>query len=534
MAERYTTKSACARFIPGMLCIAVAACGGGGGGDSGGGGGGSWTPGVFLPSGSFAAQCSAPRSGIDPETGQAYPDVQGSVLDENNFLRSWSDETYLWYDEITDQDPAGFNNPLVYFDDLRTFTTTPSGADKDKFHFTYPTDEWFELSQSGVSAGYGAAWIILSQEIPRELVVAYTEPDSPATAPTVNLARGARVLGVDGVDLENATSSDDIDAINAGLFPSAPGEVHTFVVEDLGAAGNTREITMTSAKVTAAPVQNVKTVPSPIGTVGYLLFNDHIATAEEALMDAVEQLATAGIDELVLDIRYNGGGYLAIASQLAYMIAGDARTAGRTFEEIQFNDKHPATDPVTGAPLQPYPFLDTTAGFSSLPSGTPLPALDLQRVVVITGPNTCSASEAIINSLRGVDVEVIQIGSTTCGKPYGFYPTDNCGTTYFTIQFRGVNDKGFGDYTDGFSPLNTAVVAGEPVPGCSVADDFEHALGHPLEKRFQSALAYLENGSCPTPSGVAAPGLSKTAAPLSATDGLMPKSPWRENRILRR
>ncbi|HLU06005.1 MAG TPA: S41 family peptidase [Woeseiaceae bacterium] len=532
MTRRYATRHVAASFLAGTLCLALAACGGGSGGTSGGGGGGggggsTWTPHVFLPSNSFAAQCSAPRSGINPETGQAYPDVQGSVLDENNFLRSWSDETYLWYGEITDQDPAGFNNPLVYFDELRTFATTPSGADKDQFHFTYPTDEWFKLSQSGVSAGYGAAWVIVTSVPPREAVVGYIEPGSPAA--TANLARGARVLSVDGAQVLDGPPA----ILNAGLFPETVGETHTFVVEDLSSGGNTREVTMTSEEVVSMPVQNVKTIASPIGTVGYLLFNDHIAPAEEALVNAVEQLATAGIDELVLDIRYNGGGYLAIASQIAYMIAGDAQTAGRTFEEVQFNDKHPSTNPVTGQPLQPYPFLDTTAGFSSLPSGMPLPTLNLQRVVVLTGPNTCSASEAIMNSLRGVDVEVIQIGSTTCGKPYGFYPTDNCGTTYFTIQFRGVNDKGFGEYPDGFSPVNTATIEGEPVPGCSVADDFEHALGDPLEKRFQSALAYLENGSCPAPSGVAAPGLSKTAAPLSATDGLMPKSPWRENRILR-
>jgi C-terminal processing protease CtpA/Prc len=488
-----------------------------------------------MPSESFAAECLAPRSGIDPATGQSYPDVQGTTLDENNFLRSWSDETYLWYDEIVDQDPAGFNNPLVYFDELRTFDVTPSGADKDQFHFTYPSDEWYQLSQSGVSAGYGAAWVILSQQPPRELVVAFTEPNSPATAATVNLARGAIVLAVDGVDLVNATTSSDIDTLNSGLFPSGAGEVHTFVVEDLGSGGNTREITMTSEDVTSTPVQNVKTVASPSGTVGYLLFNDHIATAEEHLVDAVEQLAAAGIDELVLDIRYNGGGFLAIASQIAYMIAGDVPTAGRTFEEIQFSDKHPSTNPVTGEPLQPMPFIDTTVGFSSLPSGQALPTLDLPRVFVLTGPNTCSASESIMNGLRGVDVEVVQIGSTTCGKPYGFYPTDNCGTTYFTIQFRGVNDKNFGDYSDGFSPENTSGSnVGTPAPGCSVADDFEHALGDPLEGRFQSALLYLGNQSCPTPSGIAGPGLSKTAAPLSATDGIMPKSPWRENRILQR
>ena len=217
------------------------------------------------------------------------------------------------------------------------------------------------------------------------------------------------------------------------------------------------------------------------------------------------------------------------------MIAGDVPTAGRTFEEIQFSDKHPSTNPVTGEPLQPMPFIDTTVGFSSLPSGQALPTLDLSRVFVLTGPNTCSASESIMNALRGVDVEVVQIGSTTCGKPYGFYPTDNCGTTYFTIQFRGVNDKNFGDYTDGFSPENTSGSdVGTPVPGCSVADDFEHALGDPLERRFQSALLYLGNQGCPTPSGIAGPGLSKTTAPLSATEGIMPKSPWRENRILQR
>ena len=91
------------------------------------------------------------------------------------------------------------------------------------------------------------------------------------------------------------------------------------------------------------------------------------------------------------------------------------------------------------------PFHSTTQGFSATP-GQPLPTLNLPRVFVLTGPDTCSASESIINSLRGIGVEVVQIGSTTCGKPYGFYPQDNCGTTYFSIEFRGVNAMNFGDY----------------------------------------------------------------------------------------
>ena len=152
---------------------------------------------------------------------------------------------------------------------------------------------------------------------------------------------------------------------------------------------------------------------------------------------------------------------------------------------------------------------------------------------MLTGPGTCSASESIINSLRGVGVEVIQIGSTTCGKPYGFFATDNCGTTYFTIQFRGENDIGFGDYTDGFSPLNAVANIGTSIPGCSVGDDFTVALGDPAELRLAAALDYAETGNCPAASGAALPGLSKPG--FVAGDNLViPKSPWRTNRILRR
>jgi hypothetical protein len=139
-----------------------------------------------------------------------------------------------------------------------------------------------------------------------------------------------------------------------------------------------------------------------------------------------------------------------------------------------------------------------------------------------------------MNSLRGIDVEVVQIGSTTCGKPYGFYATDNCGTTYFTIQFRGVNAKDFGDYTDGFSPANTQANVGTVVPGCSVADDFTAQLGDPAEGRLAAALNFLDGQSCQAPSGFAKSGLSKASAPLSATDGIVLKSPWQMNRIIER
>lgn len=136
-----------------------------------------------------------------------------------------------------------------------------------------------------------------------------------------------------------------------------------------------------------------------------------------------------------------------------------------------------------------------------------------------------------MNGLRGVGVEVIQIGGTTCGKPYGFYDTDNCGTTYFTIQFKGENAAGFGDYPDGFSPANTTTKPGVPVTGCSVADDYTHALGDPAEGRFAAALNFRATSTCPTPPNglVRKPGVTERVE-----DGDLHKSPWLMNRTLRR
>jgi C-terminal processing protease CtpA/Prc len=519
------------------VLVSLAACSGSSSGGLGQGGGnnngGDWQQGVFLDFMTFYAQCEAPRGGINPATGNPYPDLQGSTLDENNFLRSYTDDTYLWYDEVTDRDPALYNDPLAYFDLLRTNALTPSGTPKDQFHFTYDSDEWFQLSQSGVSYGYGITWAFISNTVPRKLLIAYTEPNSPATNIPVPLARGADILAIDGVDVEFGT---DVDTLNAGLFPSAVGESHTFSVLDIG-SGIPRDVILTSASVTSATVQNTQVISTPTGEVGYMTFNDHLATAEQALIDAVNQLNAhdggAGIDDLVLDLRYNGGGYLAIASELAYMIAGPGSTAGMVFDELSFNNKHPVTNPVTGQALSPTPFYTTALGapFNGTP-GQALPTLDLPRVYVLTGGGTCSASEAIMNGLRGVGVEVIQIGSTTCGKPYGFYPTDNCGTTYFTIQFKGANALGFGDYADGFSPANSTG-AGEDVPGCSVADDFTRQLGDPAEGRLAVALAYRDGTACPAASGVTSGVLNKASLPLNAVEPFVPKSQWLMNRILR-
>jgi hypothetical protein len=152
---------------------------------------------------------------------------------------------------------------------------------------------------------------------------------------------------------------------------------------------------------------------------------------------------------------------------------------------------------VTGNTLRPTPFytreIDWTT--SQFINDSPLPTVNLTRVFILATENTCSASEAVINGLRGIDVEVVLIGSTTCGKPYGFYPTDNCSTTYFTIQFQGVNAKGFGEYSEGFLPV-TSPEFNDQLPGCTVTDDFTQVLGNENEALLAAAIGYAETGVC--------------------------------------
>lgn len=455
-----------------------------------------WIRGQFEEASVFQHACAVPRTGIDAQSGFAYVDREGTTRDENNWLRSWSDHTYLWYDEIVDTDPDCCDTP-TYFGLMKTTETTPSGAEKDRFHFSMDTEEWNALSQSGVSAGYGARFAVLAPRPPRDIRVAYTQPNSPATDPDVAFVRGTKILAIDGVDAIHGPSRAEVDVLNAGLFPSELGEDHRFTVQDPGSSVP-RTVMLRSASITSDPVQHVRVIDTDAGPVGYLLFLDHIATAEKRLVDSIAELADAEIEDLVLDIRYNGGGYTIIANQIAYMIAGASAAQGHVFSELRFNDKHAVFNPVTGEVLRPSLFRTTGVGLS-VNQGESLPTLDLDRVFVLTGPGTCSASEAIVNGLRGIDVEVILIGETTCGKPHGFYPEDNCGTTYFTVQFEIVNGTGFGDYAGGFTPDNAPSPDGVPVPGCVVGDDFDHAFGDTQEARLNAALGYRSDTTCPDP-----------------------------------
>lgn len=480
---------------------ALAACGGGGGGSS------PPPPSpVGVNSGQFAQQCSPTNPYRQDSDAGTNPTV-GTLDIEKRWAREYVNEAYLWYSQVptVDANALAYSNANEHYASLdgyfNAITTTPN----DRFSFTYPTKAWDDLSQGGLTFGYGIEFSRGSSTPPRNYRVAFVEPGSVAA--NAGLRRGDTLVSVDGVSIDDNTSAG-VAALNAGISPSTAG-AHRFVVSRNGATMPAMDLNAGSVALTPVPVTRVHTVGS--SRVGYMLFNDHVLPAEGQLINAVNEFRNQSVTDLVVDMRYNGGGYVFLASQLAYMIAGDVQTLNKRFEQYQYNDKRSAE---TNSLNSLVGFFNTSCFFDNNFRCTrtePLPTLNLQRVWVLAGRGTCSASEAMINGLRGIDVDVRIIGGTTCGKPYGFVAKDNCGVSYFPIEFQGVNHKGEGNYANGFSAT------------CPAADDLSHELGDVNEGMLAAALFNRANGNACSTAFAKAKALSP--------DGELLRGPERSNRF---
>ncbi len=429
------------RILACVAAVLLAGCGGGGG---------STTP---VP---------------PPATVYPAPNALANICTpegEKAWVRSYIDDVYLWYNEIVDVNAASYATPSDYFDALLV-------KSKDKFSFSLPKAQMDAVLSGAGEVSYGASFTVSPDNL--RLLVAYSDPNTPASA--AGLVRGTQIVHVNGAPLTTTTAS----AWTAALQPTAVGQTNSFDVLDPGASV-TRGVTLTSALVTVTPVPQTQVITQSTGKkVGYLVFNEHIASAEAPLSAAMAQFALAQIDDLVLDLRYNPGGEGSIAAELGAMIGG-APVTGKVFLKETFNAKHPekTNDP------------SSTVAFPSVDStGKLLPTLGLPRVFVLTSGETCSASELVINGLKPF-VTVITIGGTTCGKPYGFNAVANCATSYAAMEASATNSLGQGNYVNGFAPT------------CAAVDNFDMPLGQTNEVLLNAALTYQTSGACPASSAQA-------------------------------
>ncbi len=489
------------RILRLFFCAAVllaSACGGGGGSDSG-----------LLSAKKLAQICTA---GSVYAADALEPTRVGTYRDEQNWVNAYLTERYLWYRDmpanvsptdaaynLTSPDGRTFyygSSISAYFRALLNPNISPSGKKVDAFSFLTSTYDWNSFVNSQ-EVGYG--FNVSHASGAGNIYISYVYPGS--NGQRTGFLRGDQIVSIDQIAATDSNTQNQT-AFNAALNPIST-ETHTFV---LNRNGNPITLTATSR------VETLKQVESQILTVGnkkvgYLLFNSHVPNAVPDLVAAANTFKQNSIDEMVLDMRYNGGGYVYVASGVAYTIAGAAATSGKVFNNLIYNDKRTRENLA-------YPFISATD------NGAEMPSLGMRRVYVLASRNTCSASEAVVNGLRGVGVEVQLIGETTCGKPYGYSAQDNCGVTYAAMEFVGNNANGVSVSPDGLTPT------------CAVPDDLNHPLGDSHESMLSVALYMQQGQNCTqakASSALASNGLRGLATPQG---GKLLRPDWKNNQFM--
>ena len=240
-------------------------------------------------------------------------------------------------------------------------------------------------------------------------------------------------------------------------------------------------------------------------SVGYLMYNQFVASFDDQLIQVFSDFASQNITDLVLDLRYNGGGSVRTCAYLASMITGQftdeifAQQLWNSKLMDYFNNLNNNSDPDDDRELNNY-FTNATVG------GASLPGLNLSTVYILTTKRSASASELLINGLAP-HINVVQIGETTVGKNVGsisiYDYIDNNGTknpdhTYAMqpIVLKIANSEGFADYSDGLVP-NTALN--------EYASDLG-VLGDPTENFLAAALNQISgSGRYSIPKGTSFP-----------------------------
>jgi hypothetical protein len=408
-----------------------------------------------------------------------------SVPARKAWLRDYMDEWYFWYRISPRPNPEPFDTVGAFFDAILYGGTDPAFP-RDRWSGYESTESFNRFFGDGQTLGYGLSVNGLeAAEMPgTPLYVRYVEPLSDAARQGVR--RGDEVRSINGVpaaDLIRQVADNRFTV----LSPTAAGTTVTVV---LRSGGVDRTVVVRADVFALTPVAGSAVYTSQGGRkLGYLAVKDMISQAGPGLDAAFQTFRQQGVQDLVLDLRYNGGGLVSFAGTLASYVAG-GRGSGQVFASLLYNDKRAGAN-------------NTSFVFSN-----PANSLGIARVFVLNGRRTCSASEQVINGLRGVrgpgsavGVQVVTIGDTTCGKPVGFLPqADTCGTTYSVVNFESVNALNQGRYWDGFAA------------SCAVAEDWTVPQGAGNDPLVATAAYYADTGSC-------APVAAGTMRPLGVRPG---------------
>lgn len=336
---------------------------------------------------------------------------------------------YLWYKQI----PTSFNarsyaDPNEIMTAIRQYSNEPGFAKPvDRWSFAVKQAEWDKIS-SGIAGDFGLGVFFRGVS---DLRVKLVEPASPAGKAGIH--RGWRVTKING---SSAINTNNLDFIGKAVFDSKQ-TTFTFEKPD----GTTADITLNAAAYQENPIV-LDTVYNVGGKkIGYFAFNSFLGDTTQinaAFNTIFSHFAAQQVGDVIVDLRYNGGGYVSLQEKLANYLAPQAAN-GDVMMKQEFNDQN--------------------TRYNSEDHFNKLGTLNLSRIFFIVSNATASASELLINNLKPyMDVQLAG-PKNTYGKPVGFFPIPVGDWYVFPVSFRTTNKNGEGAYFDGL-PLNKQVVDG--------------------------------------------------------------------------
>lgn len=376
------------------------------------------------------------------------------------FERTMMEHYYYWADQMGSPNPNSYD-VQEYFNAML--------VKKDRWSWMCDGDQ-YNSNQTGVSTSFG---LHLKQPITYyqdyNVYIAYVDSDSPVGKEGIK--RGYQLTKINGTPILTIVSENK-------LTDLLSNSTNTFTFKDLSGVEKDYQLTQASYKsksVISTHIFNNSNCPilppsKKVGYINYLTFNDNM---KNEIIQALSQMKEEGIEDLILDLRYNGGGDLDLCTNIASLIAPESANS-KTFIKVTHNSTQSSND-----------FVCSIERSSN--------SLDLNNLYVITSPSTASASESLINGLSPY-MNIITVGEKTYGKPNGMYvilypnnTTDISKVQYafYPICFYCLNSQGKADFENGLTPTY------------SRGDDLYHDFGVE-EDLIYSCLNHIATGSVPT------------------------------------
>ena len=383
-------------------------------------------------------------------------------LQINNFIWRGLNKVYLWQADVpnladsrfaskTDLDSflKGYSNPEDLFEDLlnKPASKYPNGGTIDRFSWIVDDYNVLEQELNGITKNSGIDFRLeRTAKGSNDLVgyIRYIIPNSDASKKDIK--RGDLFTSVNGIPLTISNYEKlllDSDSYTLNLANIINGN---YVLSG-------KSVPLTKTVLKENPILINKVISLGPHKIGYLMYNGFYAEYDDELNKAFGELK-GKVTDLVLDLRYNGGGSVRSSIRLASMITG--QFPNDIFSKTQFNAKQTAK-------FSPKQLESLNDRFVSTIDRNSVNSLKLNKIYIITTGSTASASELVINGLEPY-IEVIQVGEKTVGKNVGSYTvydspslskTKVNPTHRYAMQplvFKITNKNNFGDYTGGLKP----------------------------------------------------------------------------------